>query len=160
VDETQRVATEDDDLYHFIAYTPIGGTLYELDGLNQAPISHGPCQFSEFPQKVIPVIERRISRYPSNEIRFNLLALTKDPRDRAREIGDLETLRAEEVKRRHWLWENSLRRHNFLGFAGELMKGVVRSKLDEGAPEYEAWVKEAKSKTAGRVKEVAKRAKE
>lgn len=151
VDETQRTATEDDDVYHFIAYTPINGVLYELDGLNTAPISHGPCESSEFPEKVVPVLQRRIGRYPINEIRFNLLAMIQDPRIKAREIGDTELLKAEEEKRRAWVWENSLRKHNFVGFVGELMKGVVSEKQKEGDEKYKQWIETAKTKTQERL---------
>jgi len=157
VDETTRLATEEDDAYHFIAYTSINNTLYELDGLSPAPISHGPCAFSEFPDKVVPVIQRRIQRYPQTEIRFNLLAMVQDPRIRAREIGDAETLRIEEQKRTGWIWENALRRHNFVGFIGELTKGVVRTKLKEGDKAYDAWVEEAKGKTRARIEERRKK---
>ena len=118
VDEQQRLATEDDDVYHFIAYTSINNVLYELDGLQPAPISHGSCAFDEFPDKVIPVLQRRIERYPANEIRFNLLAVVRDLRLRAREIGDQDWLYREEQKRTGWQWENALRRHNFIGFVG------------------------------------------
>jgi ubiquitin carboxyl-terminal hydrolase L5 len=145
------MATDDDDVYHFIAYTPINDTLYELDGLNPAPISHGPCTASEFPEKVVPVLQRRIGRYPANEIRFNLLAMIQDPRIRAREIGDMETLQAEEKKRREWVSENALRRHNFVGFVGELMKGVVREKQKEGDEKYKDWVQAAVKKTRERL---------
>jgi ubiquitin carboxyl-terminal hydrolase L5 len=157
VDETQRLATEDDDVYHFIAYTPVNGILYELDGLNRAPISHGACTFDDFPTKVVPVIQRRISRYPPDEIRFNLIAMRKDPRVQAKEIGDMETLRNEERKRSEWQWENALRRHNFVGFIGELTKGVVRSKLKEGDKAYDAWVQAAKAKTKSRMEERRKK---
>ncbi|KAF2430945.1 ubiquitinyl hydrolase [Tothia fuscella] len=155
VDETTRLATDDDDVYHFIAYVPINGILYELDGLNPAPISHGACSFRDFPEKVIPVLERRISRYPPEEIRFNLLAMTRDLRIHAREIGDMEMLRQEQRKRTEWQWENALRRHNFVGFIGELTKGVVKAKLNEGT--YEKWVDDAKTKTQTRIQERKKR---
>ena len=150
VDETQRTATEDDDVYHFIAYTPINGILYELDGLQPAPIAHGASTFEEFPEKVIPVLQRRIERYPANEIRFNLLAMVRDLRVRAREIGDEEMLAREETKRNDWQFENSLRRHNFVGFAGEILKGVIAEKLKEGPDAYSQWIEEAKKKTQDR----------
>jgi ubiquitin carboxyl-terminal hydrolase L5 len=157
VDETTRLAIEEDDVYHFIAYVPVNGILYELDGLNRAPISHGPCTFSQFPEKVIPVLQRRISRYPTNEIRFNLLAMTKDLRIKAREIGDFEMLQQEERKRTDWQWENALRRHNFVGFVGELTKGVVRAKLKGGDNAYDQWVEDAKKKTEARISERKKK---
>ncbi|ORY16363.1 hypothetical protein BCR34DRAFT_584313 [Clohesyomyces aquaticus] len=171
VDETQRAATEDDDVFHFIAYalnllasyynqaklsssyTSINNKLYELDGLQPAPISHGACTTSEFPDKVIPVLQRRIDRYPATEIHFNLLACVQDLRIRAREIGDMETLEEQEQKRTEWQWENSLRRHNFVGFVGELLKGVVKSKLSAGNGAYEKWVDEAKAKTKKRMED-------
>jgi ubiquitin carboxyl-terminal hydrolase L5 len=157
VDETQRMATEDEDVYHFIAYTPINGVLYELDGLQPAPISHGPSTFEEFPEKVIPVLQRRIERYPATEIRFNLLAMVRDLRIRARELGDQETLYEEGRKRNEWKLENALRRHNFVGFAGEVLKVVIADKLKQGPGEYEMWVEEAKKKTIQRSEDRKKR---
>ncbi|KAK4977405.1 hypothetical protein LTR66_010728 [Elasticomyces elasticus] len=148
-DETRSASADDDDVYHFIAYTSVNGTLYELDGLQPAPISHGACDPSSFPEKIIPVLRRRIERYPATEIRFNLLAMCQDLRVRAREMGDMEGLEREEAKRREWRWENALRRHNFVGFVGELMKAVTRAKLKDGS--YERWVEDAKAKTKKRV---------
>lgn len=156
VDETQRVATDDDDVYHFIAYTPVNGVLYELDGLQPAPISHGQCAFDEFPEKVIPVLQRRIGRYPATEIRFNLLAMIRDLRINAREVGDYEMLAREEKKRSDWQFENALRRHNFVGFAAEVLKGVIRSKLDEGLGKYETWIEGAKRTTEKRLQDQRK----
>ncbi|TGJ83414.1 hypothetical protein E0Z10_g5354 [Xylaria hypoxylon] len=132
VDETQRTSGEPEDAFHFIAYTPVNGTLYELDGLQPAPISHGPCGADEFPVKVMDVLQRRIARYEMSEIRFNLMAMVRDLRVRAREMGDGEALEREEQKRRDWQFENALRRHNFVGFASAVLKGVVGSKLSEG----------------------------
>ncbi|KKY17374.1 putative ubiquitin carboxyl-terminal hydrolase [Phaeomoniella chlamydospora] len=149
VDETVREATVTEDVYHFIAYTHHNGTLYELDGLQPHPISHGPCNgFDDFPGKVIPVIRRRIDRYPVGQIMFNLLAVVRDLRKRAEEMGDFEGLENERRKRAHWEWENTLRRHNFVGFIGEMLKGVVDQKVKTG--EYEKWVDEAKAKSKSR----------
>lgn len=156
-DET-RLATDDDDVYHFIAYTSINDTLYELDGLQPAPIRHGDkgaCPTEIFADAVVPVLQRRIGRYPITEIRFNLLAMCEDLRVQARNIGDQEMLAREEEKRRAWRWENALRRHNFVGFIGELMKGVTAAKVKDGT--YDAWVREAKEATQKRVEERKKK---
>ncbi|PHH87277.1 hypothetical protein CDD83_9077 [Cordyceps sp. RAO-2017] len=143
VDETHKTG-EPEDVFHFIAYTPIDGTLYELDGLQPAPISHGPCTADTFPANVVEVLQRRVARYESTEIRFNLLAMCRDLRIRARDFGDEELLEREERKRRDWQFENALRRHNFVGFAGEVIKGVVRAKLREGGDEgVSKWIEES-----------------
>ncbi|KAF9885926.1 ubiquitin carboxyl-terminal hydrolase [Aspergillus nanangensis] len=146
VDETARQARDDDgDVYHFIAYTPVNGVLYELDGLQPYPISHGECDAGSFPEKVIGVLQRRIARYPEGETRFNLMAVVRDLRVQARETGDVELLEREERKRRAWAWENTLRRSNFVGFIGEMMKGVVGMKDHEG--KYDEWVDQAQQET-------------
>ncbi|KAJ5204824.1 uncharacterized protein N7498_005703 [Penicillium cinerascens] len=150
-DETARPQDEENgaDVYHFIAYTPVNGVLYELDGLQPHPISHGPCDTASFPEKVIEVLQRRIARYPPEETHFNLMAVVQDPRRRAREIGDVETLEREERKRAAWQWENTLRRWNFVGFIGEMMKGVVGMKegQDASGNAYADWVEAAKKET-------------
>lgn len=151
-DETQRTTGEAEDVYHFVAYTPIDGVLYEMDGLQPAPISHGPCKQEQFPARVMEVLQRRINRYDTSEIRFNLLAMVRDLRIQARELGDVEMLEREEKKRRDWRFENALRRHNFVGFAGEVLKGVVAQKLKVGGEaKYKEWVNEATSRMRQRV---------
>ncbi|KAA8624275.1 hypothetical protein SMACR_02561 [Sordaria macrospora] len=154
IDETQRRPDEEDgDAFHFIAYSPIGGTLYELDGLQPAPISHGACNPEDFPQKVMDVLQRRIARYDASEIRFNLLAMIRDLRIRAREFADEDLLASEERKREAWRFENALRRHNFVGFAGEILKGVVSAKLAAGGSAYDDWVSQGKKKMEKRAAE-------
>ncbi|KAA8651477.1 hypothetical protein EYZ11_006351 [Aspergillus tanneri] len=147
VDETTRSAHDNDDgdVYHFIAYTPVNGKLYELDGLQPYPISHGQCDTEEFPEKVIEVLQRRIARFPEGETRFNLMAVVKDLRVRAKEMGDAELLEREERKRKAWAWENTLRRSNFVGFIGEMLKGVVGTKDREG--KFKEWVDTAQTET-------------
>jgi ubiquitin carboxyl-terminal hydrolase L5 len=146
-----------EDVFHFIGYTVRNDILYELDGLQPYPISHGPCTRDEFPEKIIPVLTKRIDRYPPEEVRFNLMAVCRDLRLRAKEIGDHEALKQEWAKRKAWEWENALRRHNFVGFTGEVLKGIAAMKLEKGESEYEAWVGEAKKATEKRVLEKAKR---
>ncbi|KAF6813450.1 permease [Colletotrichum sojae] len=141
VDETQKTG-EAEDAFHFIAYTSIDGKLYELDGLQPAPITHGACTSDEFPAKVTQILQERVLTYASSEIRFNVLAMVRDPRIAAGEIGDAETIERENEKRRNWQFENALRRHNFVGFAGEVLKGVVAQKVEGGEAAYDTWVKE------------------
>lgn len=151
-DETARTGDEEEgDVYHFIAYVPVAGSLYELDGLQPAPISHGECGEGEFAEKVIGVLQRRMQRYPAGETRFNLMAVVRDLRVRAREIGDVEMVEREARKRRMWAWENTLRRWNFVGFIGEVMKGVVGKKEGEGEAAYKEWVEKAKGETRKKI---------
>jgi ubiquitin carboxyl-terminal hydrolase L5 len=84
------------------------------------------------------------------------MACCRDLRIRAREIGDEEELEEQEDKRAKWLWENSLRRHNFVGFVGELLKSVVRNKLEQGDGAYEEWLEDAKARTIKRREEARK----
>ena len=160
VDETQRESTGTEDVFHFIGYVPHHGTLYELDGLQPRPISHGSCAPEEFPEKIIPVLQRRIERYPPGEIRFNLMAVCRDLRLRAQELGDAESLEREAKKRRDWEWENGLRRHNFVGFVGEILKGTARDKINSGDAEYQKWVEGAVETTKARSESRKKREEE
>lgn len=153
VDETDRgpVSEEDSETYHFIAYTPFNGKLYELDGLQPYPISHGECAAETFPEKVMDVLQRRIGRYPDGEIRFNLMAVCRDLRLTAQEVGDVDQLQAQQVKRQNWEWENTLRRHNFVGFISEMLKGVTRQKCQQGEDAYRDWIESAKQETQRRI---------
>ena len=53
-----------EDSYHFIAYVPINGRLYELDGLKQAPIDLGQIPHGvEWTEIVKPVLEKRMMKF-------------------------------------------------------------------------------------------------
>ena len=70
--------TGGEDAFHFIAYTPVNGILYELDGLQQGPISFGPCSDQDWLALARSQIQKRIEKYAEKEIRFNLLAIVGD----------------------------------------------------------------------------------
>ncbi|KAJ1757242.1 hypothetical protein IW139_004187 [Coemansia sp. RSA 353] len=76
--DDKRPATKDDDVFHFISYVPVGGRLYELDGLKNGPVDHG--ETSDWLNDVGEVIQKRMSEYSQSEIRFNLLAVIGDRR--------------------------------------------------------------------------------
>lgn len=82
--------------------------------------------------------------------------MVRDLRLRAQEVGDQDMLYQEQRKRNAWQWENALRRHNFVGFIGEVLKGVAKQKLGEGNGSYEEWIDTAKAKTKGRLDEKGK----
>ncbi|KAK7206955.1 ubiquitin carboxyl-terminal hydrolase [Myxozyma melibiosi] len=160
VDESQapRAATDDDDLYHFIAYVPINGTLYELDGLQPYPITHGACSDDEFPDKLTEVLYRRIGRYPEGEVRFNLLAVCADRRELLAEVGDVEGLSRENEKREEWKRENILRRENFVGLIAEMLKYVVADTVEKKGEEgFEGIIDEAKKKSMQRYEAMQRR---
>lgn len=101
----ERRATEKDDVYHFIryrlhrsarpprkffsciifigiiySYVPVNGVLYELDGLQEGPIPHGPVTEDTWLARAREVVQTRIQRYAQTEIRFNLMAIVADKR--------------------------------------------------------------------------------
>lgn len=142
--DEERAATDDDDVFHYIAYLPIDGVLYEMDGLQPGPIAHGKCDPGEFAHKVIPVLQERISRYPANEIRFNLMAIVRDQRlalaenDSLSEDERAALLAQEEAKRQRWAREVAMRRHNFVGAIAYLARALIAKKSQDG--ELEAFL--------------------
>lgn len=96
-EEKKDEGGEGEDAFHFIGYVPVRDELYELDGLKSAPITLGKVQGGsegvEWLQRAKDSIERRVQKYAEKEIRFNLLALVRTPRERYHE-------RLEEIEKR------------------------------------------------------------
>jgi ubiquitin carboxyl-terminal hydrolase L5 len=120
--------------FHFVSYVWFNGKVFELDGLQAGPVQVGDCaERSSWLSVVGPHIQSRIEEYTSagdSEIRFNLLAITKDRRtalkaqlESFQDKGDpvaveiknrLEDL---EIRRSKWRNENIRRRHDFMPLA-------------------------------------------
>ena len=103
-EEKKDDSGEGEDAFHFIGYVPVQGQLYELDGLKPAPITLGAVQGGsdgvEWLQRAKASIERRVQRYAEKEIRFNLLALVRTPRDALQErLTDIRQRRAQAQQR-------------------------------------------------------------
>ena len=79
--EDSKTATDKDDVFHFIAYVPYGGKVYELDGLKGGPILLGNVDGGSWLDVARPAIQERIERYASSEIRFNLLGIIKNKKE-------------------------------------------------------------------------------
>lgn len=144
-----------EDLFHFVAYVPVNGALYELDGLQRGPIAHGACDQTDWLARACPVIRERIERYASSEIRFNLMALVRDRKDALEEkiaaatarlndesresaLGDAERaeltanahawneeLSRETERRAVWRDENIRRKHNYIPFIFNLLEACA-----------------------------------
>ncbi|KAG0334658.1 ubiquitin carboxyl-terminal hydrolase [Podila humilis] len=149
-------AKEKEDLFHFVAYTPINGNLYELDGLQEGPRNHGPCPGDSWLEKVGPIIQERMAQYAGDEIRFNLMAVVDDrtkvyKEKLAKYQAQLETvqkaegsteatggwlkeeiahlendIRKEAEKTSKQERENKLRKHNFVPMIYEILKGLAQ----------------------------------
>jgi len=126
-----------EDAYHFVTYVPIMGALWELDGLQQAPIRHGPVDETDegkWVKTAQEVIEKRIATYPEGSLMFNLLCIRSAPIPRLRRLlTSSETspdileeisnqLGYEQEKSRRWQLENSLRRHNLIPMVIEVLQ--------------------------------------
>uniref|UniRef100_A0A060T833 Ubiquitin carboxyl-terminal hydrolase n=1 Tax=Blastobotrys adeninivorans TaxID=409370 RepID=A0A060T833_BLAAD len=139
---------EDDGLYHFVAYVPVNGVLYELDGLRPAPISHGSFKEEELPEKLSQVLIQRIESDRAGELRFNLMALTDDKRRYYESIGDKESLEREMEKRELWHRENQLRKHNFVGLINDLVK-IAGANMDDN--EWNQAIEQGRSATGKKI---------
>ncbi|KAK3346274.1 ubiquitin thiolesterase-like protein [Lasiosphaeria hispida] len=68
-----------DAAYHFIAFVPVGRTVWQLDGLEAKPLRIDDFDEEQHWTSVArPVIEARMMQYETEQLSFNLLALCGD----------------------------------------------------------------------------------
>ncbi|EGX96601.1 ubiquitin carboxyl-terminal hydrolase [Cordyceps militaris CM01] len=65
--------------YHFIAYVPSGGFVWELDGLRGKPRKLGSFEGDCWTTVARPQIETRMLQYEESQLSFNLLSLCQSP---------------------------------------------------------------------------------
>jgi len=127
-----KAAEKDDDVYHFVAFVPFKGRVYELDGLKPGPVDLGPYT-DDWINVVRPLLQSRISKHAATEITFNLMAVVGDKLvDYQRHLEGLtaeheiqglkEKIRVEEEKRTNYKVENIRRKHNYLPLIMEMLK--------------------------------------
>lgn len=135
-----KLASKDDDVFHFVTYVPVKGRLYELDGLREGPIDHGAIpEGTDWITTVRPIIEQRMAKYQAGEIHFNLMAIIQDKMlsyarqlqacldsDNSNGAAEMRMrMSEEEEQRKKWRKENIRRRHNYLPFIVELLKSLA-----------------------------------
>lgn len=146
----QKITNKDEDVFHFIAYVPIDGRLYELDGLKDGPIDLGQVPANQhWIELARPVIEKRIQKYSEGEIHFNLMAIVSDRKmlferqlqeltAQMQDSSSMETdmihveianlrrsIADEENKIKRYKLENIRRRHNYLPIIMEVLKTLA-----------------------------------
>ncbi|XP_041374468.1 ubiquitin carboxyl-terminal hydrolase isozyme L5-like [Gigantopelta aegis] len=146
----EKQSKKDDDVFHFVGYIPIEGRLYELDGLKEGPVDLGAIPAnSDWLDLVRPVIEKRMQKYSTDEIHFNLMAVVSDKKmmyeKKLKELtsklegGSMESdtleaeisrltclIQEEDQKMKRYKAENIRRRHNYLPFIMELLKILAK----------------------------------
>ncbi|KAI3403552.2 hypothetical protein KGF56_003597 [Candida oxycetoniae] len=136
---------KNDGLFHFVGYIYKNNCIYELDGLKQYPIRHCSCSDQdEFIAKIPQVIQQRISKYDSSELRFSLLAITDNKLEKARLDNNEIEVSQQLNKRELWRRENELRRTDYTGLIVELLKNISKEKTDS---EWEEMLQRGRSKT-------------
>lgn len=175
----QKLLNKEEDAYHFIAYVPINGRLYELDGLKEGPIDRGEIPANQhWVEFAKPVIETRINKYAEGEIHFNLMAIISDKKrayerqlaelSKSVESSSMETdiaqleinnlkhlIEGEDTKMKKYRVENIRRKHNYLPLIMEVLKCLAETGQLAKLVEREKEKKKASAKTAA-----AKKAKE
>jgi len=67
--------------YHFICFSNVDNTIYELDGIKEGPLNHGPTTSDSFLEDAIKVIKKNyVEKFPGT-IQFNVMALAPSVSD-------------------------------------------------------------------------------
>jgi len=145
-----------EDAFHFVAYVPFEGRVYELDGLKKGPIDLGAVvEGGHWTDLAKSTIEERITKYSQSEIRFNLMSVVENKMQayqkelalvqvqrgnvNADDTVQMEALTTktkeledgiaqEEERRRRWKMENVRRQHNYVPFIVSMLRMLAKEK--------------------------------
>lgn len=87
---------EEEDGFHFVAYMPIKGHVWKLDGLDRFPQdmgTYGAETGGEWMNLAQPLLMGRMAQYEASEIQFNLMAIVHDSLEADRRVL-MENVRA------------------------------------------------------------------
>lgn len=140
--ENKSKKKDKEDVFHFIAYLPFAGHLIELDGLKPGPYDLGLIpEGQDWISIARPHIEKRMQKYATGEIHFNLMALVSDQKmvatNRIKELEAANTedakvqiehlkmvIHDEEAKMACYKAENIRRKHNYLPMIIEVLQAL------------------------------------
>ena len=98
-----------EDAFHFTAFIPFNGNVYEIDGLLNNPVLIGPVNGGNWIDVAVDHIKQRLV----TDIRFNLMAIVPDPLIKLRAEDNQILIEEELAKREQWRKENIRRRFNY-----------------------------------------------
>ncbi|CUG87446.1 ubiquitin carboxy-terminal hydrolase, putative [Bodo saltans] len=162
-------AKDDDDVYHFVSFIFKHGAIWELDGLQPAPILCTNATDDDWRDKMITSVQSRIAEISAQDttgqgqgISFSLLGVVAD-RIPALELelallqseekpttlveAQLEQLRQEREQGRI---ENSRRRHNYVPMVVALLRALAEKGKLEGIIEEVKQKKAAQAQAGGK----------
>ena len=122
-----------ENIYHFIAYVPHQGNVYELDGLQPGPILLGKVTDSmDWKPLAITAMQHRMTATPNN-VHYNLMALVHlDPNHSttttttATATMDSNTIEQHANQRLQWKRENQRRKHNYIPLCLQLLRELAQ----------------------------------
>lgn len=135
-----------EDVYHFVAYIPYQGVVYELDGLQESPVVVGHYTSEHYWWQVARQVLQ--TRMAAQSGQFNLMAVIPNQLHKIQQqlVADptnellQQQLQHQLEKRQQWKYENQRRRHNYVPLCVQLLKEMAR----QGS--LEACVQQAKQR--------------
>ena len=148
----RAAASQENEAFHFVAYVPVNGIVYELDGLQKGPMVVGAYDDNKNDKnrqdwlvQARAAIQERMAIAGEQHVKFNLMAVIQDKRlileqrissNNSDDSDDDDSnnhnnnqaaalLAVETAKRQQWRTENQRRRHNYVPLCVQLLKELA-----------------------------------